>query len=118
VSLMSRLHKNSDTLPRLLVGFRGDRKGLSELAANRNRTAVLRCTCFALRILVGIVRQVQCTLETAVGAFDTREAAFLLLQLLALSPRTIGRSLSGVIWKSFSSTPGTSKDILYCLLVS
>ena len=43
---------------------------------------MLRCTCFALRVLVGIVGQVQCTLETAVGKFDTRKAA----SLFSLAP--------------------------------
>lgn len=46
------------------------------------------------------------------------EATFLLLLFWRFSPRTISTSLSRVIWMSFSSTPGTSRVILYCLSVS
>src|SRR5690606_37767292 len=71
----------------------------SASAVDRDRAALLRRTGPALvhrdrehailecgldRFLVGVVRQVEGTLETRVGAFDATEATFLLFLLLAL----------------------------------
>src|SRR5690554_5643233 len=75
------------------------RTSRSASAVDRDRAALLRRTGLALvhrdrehavleggldRFLVGVVRQVQDTLETAVGAFDAMEAALLLFLLLVL----------------------------------
>src|SRR5690606_13465384 len=75
------------------------RTSRSASAVDRDRAALLRRTglelvhrdrehavleCGLDRFLIGVLRQVQDTLETAVGAFDAMESALLLFLLLAL----------------------------------
>ena len=70
------------------------------------------------RVLVGIGRQVQSALKATVGALHPVETAvfrFLLLTLFTAHQQhvVVERDLD-----VFSSTPGTSRAILYCLSVS